>query len=130
MFRFKITPDRHNAIQKLNYCVLPHPAHFSLPSTFKAGISLGIERWFIIEATQFIFQKILLYLVSCAIITRLFKNGLTDDNVQCLEFNMINCQTFQILKLKYPQLKMFSLRINPQHYKTIEYEHEITARLD
>jgi hypothetical protein len=35
MFKFKIIPDRHNAIQKLNYCVLPHPAHFSLPSTFK-----------------------------------------------------------------------------------------------
>jgi hypothetical protein len=38
MFKFKITPDRHNAIQKLKYCVLPHPAHFSLPSTFKLFI--------------------------------------------------------------------------------------------
>ena len=37
MFKFKITPDRHNAVQKLNYCVLPHPAHFWLPSTFKKG---------------------------------------------------------------------------------------------
>ncbi len=27
--------DRHNARQKLSYCVLPHPPHFSLPSTFK-----------------------------------------------------------------------------------------------
>jgi len=34
MFKFKITPDRHNAIQKLNYCVLPHPPNFSLLSTF------------------------------------------------------------------------------------------------
>jgi hypothetical protein len=31
----KKKPDRHNGRQKLNYCVLPHPAHFSLPSTFK-----------------------------------------------------------------------------------------------
>jgi hypothetical protein len=37
MFKFKITPDRHNAIQKLNYCAVPHPAHFSLPSTFKCA---------------------------------------------------------------------------------------------
>jgi hypothetical protein len=36
MFKFKITPDRHNAIQKLNYSVLPHPPDFSFPSTFKA----------------------------------------------------------------------------------------------
>jgi hypothetical protein len=39
MFKFKITPDRHNAIQKLNDCVLPHPAHFSLPSTFKVAFA-------------------------------------------------------------------------------------------
>jgi hypothetical protein len=31
----KITPDRHNAGQKLNHCLLPAPPHFSLPSTFK-----------------------------------------------------------------------------------------------
>jgi hypothetical protein len=37
-FQFKITPDRHNAIQKLNCCVLPHPAHFSLQSTFKVPV--------------------------------------------------------------------------------------------
>jgi hypothetical protein len=35
MFKFKITPDRHNAIQNLNYYDLPDPRHFSLPSTFK-----------------------------------------------------------------------------------------------
>jgi hypothetical protein len=34
MFKFKITPDRHNGRQNLNYCILPHTAHFSLPSTF------------------------------------------------------------------------------------------------
>jgi hypothetical protein len=34
-FKFKITPDRHNAGQKLKYCVHPDPPHFSLPSTFK-----------------------------------------------------------------------------------------------
>jgi hypothetical protein len=34
MFKFKITLDRHNAGQKLNYCVHPDPPLFSLPSTF------------------------------------------------------------------------------------------------
>jgi hypothetical protein len=34
-FKFKITPDRHNAGQNLYYFVLPDPPHFSLPSTFK-----------------------------------------------------------------------------------------------
>jgi hypothetical protein len=34
-FTFKITLDRHNATQKLIYCLLPDPPHFSLPSTFK-----------------------------------------------------------------------------------------------
>ena len=34
MFKFEITPDRHNAIQNLNYCILSVPHHFSLPSTF------------------------------------------------------------------------------------------------
>jgi hypothetical protein len=28
-------PQCHNARQNLNYCVLPHPPNFSLPSTFK-----------------------------------------------------------------------------------------------
>jgi hypothetical protein len=28
MFKFKITPDRHNGRQKLNNCVLPHPLIF------------------------------------------------------------------------------------------------------
>jgi hypothetical protein len=27
-FKFKITPDRHNAIQNLNYCLLPDPHFF------------------------------------------------------------------------------------------------------
>jgi hypothetical protein len=35
MFKFKITLDRHNARQNLNYYVLPDPPLFSLPSTFK-----------------------------------------------------------------------------------------------
>ncbi len=35
-FKFQITPDRHKARQKLTYCLLPDPPHFSLPSTFKA----------------------------------------------------------------------------------------------
>jgi hypothetical protein len=38
-FKFKITPDRHNAGQKLIYCLLSDPPHFSLPSTFKQTIS-------------------------------------------------------------------------------------------
>jgi hypothetical protein len=32
---WKKTLDRHSAIQKLNYCLLPDPPNFSLPSTFK-----------------------------------------------------------------------------------------------
>ncbi len=37
-FKFKITPDRHNAIQDLvNYDLLD-PPHFSLPSTFKGTV--------------------------------------------------------------------------------------------
>ncbi len=32
-FKFKITPNRHNAGQKLNYCLLPDPPLFWLPST-------------------------------------------------------------------------------------------------
>jgi hypothetical protein len=35
MFKFKMTPDRHNAIQNLNYYLCPDPPLFSLPSTFK-----------------------------------------------------------------------------------------------
>jgi hypothetical protein len=31
----QITLDRHNAILNLNYCPLPDPPNFSLPSTFK-----------------------------------------------------------------------------------------------
>jgi hypothetical protein len=31
----KITLDRHSPRQKLNYCFLPDPPNFSLPSTFK-----------------------------------------------------------------------------------------------
>jgi hypothetical protein len=34
MFKFKKTPDRHNAIQNLNYYIFPDPPLFSLPSTF------------------------------------------------------------------------------------------------
>ncbi len=34
-FKFKITLDRHNAIQNLDYYDLPNPPRFSLPSTFK-----------------------------------------------------------------------------------------------
>ncbi len=34
-FKFKMTLDRHNARPNQNYCVLPGPPHFSLPSTFK-----------------------------------------------------------------------------------------------
>jgi hypothetical protein len=35
MFKLQITLDRHNARQKLNYCLLPEPPNFSLLSTFK-----------------------------------------------------------------------------------------------
>jgi hypothetical protein len=41
--KFKITPDRHNAIQNLNYCLLPDPPLFSLPSTFK-GIKIHAHK--------------------------------------------------------------------------------------
>jgi len=37
-FKFKITLDRHNGIQNLNYYDLPDPPRFSLPSTFKETI--------------------------------------------------------------------------------------------
>ena len=37
----KITLDRHNAIQNLNYYDLPDPRHFLLPSTFKHIILLN-----------------------------------------------------------------------------------------
>ncbi len=40
-FKFKITLDRHNAIQNLNYYDLPDPPHFSLPSTFKKRVGGG-----------------------------------------------------------------------------------------
>jgi hypothetical protein len=33
-----ITPDRHNAIQSLNYYDLPDPRHFSLPSAFNVNV--------------------------------------------------------------------------------------------
>jgi hypothetical protein len=35
------TLDRHNARQKLNYCLLPDPPNFSLPSTFKGTVADG-----------------------------------------------------------------------------------------
>jgi hypothetical protein len=35
MFKLEITLDRHNARQKLTYCLLPDPPLFLLPSTFK-----------------------------------------------------------------------------------------------
>ncbi len=46
-FKFKITLDRHNAIQNLNYYDLPEPPRFSLPSTFKDIVQpkkRGVER--------------------------------------------------------------------------------------
>jgi hypothetical protein len=36
-FKFKITLDRLNGIQNLNYYYLPEPPRFSLPSTYKDG---------------------------------------------------------------------------------------------
>ncbi len=36
-FKFKITPDRQNDIQNLNYYVLPDPPLFLLPSTFNSS---------------------------------------------------------------------------------------------
>jgi hypothetical protein len=41
MFKFKITLDRHDARQNLNYYALPDPPLFSLPSTFKS-LSLAL----------------------------------------------------------------------------------------
>jgi hypothetical protein len=49
-FKFKITPDRHNAGQKLIYCLLPDPPHFSLPSTFKWSIcGVHIKEWYTVR---------------------------------------------------------------------------------
>jgi hypothetical protein len=42
MFKFKLTPERHNAIQNLNYYVLPDPPLFSLPSTFNMLLYLAV----------------------------------------------------------------------------------------
>jgi hypothetical protein len=44
MFKFKIAPNRHNAIQNLNYCLLPDPPLFSLPSTFKGIVKPSHKR--------------------------------------------------------------------------------------
>ncbi len=44
-FKFKITPDRHNAIQNLNNYDLPDPRHFSLPSTFKQASTIARDRY-------------------------------------------------------------------------------------
>jgi hypothetical protein len=41
-FRFKITPDRHNAGLKFNCCLRFGPPNFSLPSTFNADPGFGI----------------------------------------------------------------------------------------
>jgi hypothetical protein len=43
-FKWQITLDRHNAIPRLNYYVLPDPSNFSLPSTFKGYISKNYFR--------------------------------------------------------------------------------------
>jgi hypothetical protein len=37
-FKFKITLNRHNARHNINYCILPEPTHFSLPSTINASL--------------------------------------------------------------------------------------------
>jgi hypothetical protein len=44
MFNFKITIDRHNAIQNLNYYDLPDPPRFSLPSTFNYFMLINFLR--------------------------------------------------------------------------------------
>jgi hypothetical protein len=40
----QMTLDRHNARQNLNDSVLPHPPHFSLPSTFNS-VHFFIATW-------------------------------------------------------------------------------------
>ncbi len=40
MFKFKISLERHDARQNLNYYVLPDPPLFSLPSTFKDDLTV------------------------------------------------------------------------------------------
>ncbi len=45
-FKFKITLDRHNGIQNLNYYDLPDPPRFSLPSTFnKYSLVANVHAW-------------------------------------------------------------------------------------
>ncbi len=46
-FKFKITLDRHNDVQNLNYHDLPDPPRFSLPSTFKNAFD-----WHLIASMQ------------------------------------------------------------------------------
>ncbi len=55
MFKLKITPDRHNGVQKLSYLLLSDLRHFLLPSTFKVlyqppfmsedAVNLTLESW-------------------------------------------------------------------------------------
>ncbi len=42
-FKFKMIPNRHNAIQNLNYYLCPDPPLFSLPSTFKPRVFCVIK---------------------------------------------------------------------------------------
>ncbi len=54
----QITLDRHNARQKLSYCVLPHPPHFSLPSTFKVHKILAELVVYTEKNDKYVFKKI------------------------------------------------------------------------
>jgi hypothetical protein len=57
-FKFKITLDRHNGIQNLNYYDLPDPSRFSLPSTFKIVLKSSLYVFF------YFVQKSI-YLLTC-----------------------------------------------------------------
>ncbi len=49
-FIFQITPDRHHARRKLNYCLIPDPPNFSLQFTFKV-VSGSVPAIFLLRIT-------------------------------------------------------------------------------
>jgi hypothetical protein len=53
-FKFKITLDRHNATQNLNYYVLPEPPHFALPSTFNACFQVCKSSRYLFDITRYV----------------------------------------------------------------------------
>ncbi len=82
MFKFKITPDRHNAIQNLNYCLLPDPPLFSLPSTFKLTLA---------NILDFCYSVLLAFLIIIFFIVDSFQNLQNIYNFHCATWTSNLC---------------------------------------